>query len=376
MMYSLKFSLGLSLIVLLSLLALGVQTASASSVIRTGDKVSIGGEQSIEGDFYSAAGKINISGDIAGDAVVLSSQVTVNGKIAKDATLFGGTVDVYGTVGDDLRVVAGETTIAEPVMGDVLVIGGMVTILSSASVAGDVILFAGQATIEGSVGGDILGWSENLRIDAPVAGDVSVTTSKLTLGDKANITGSVQYVSRELAVQAQGATIEGDLVRNDPVVPVTKTSLRSALIPVLVMLFSVLSWYLISRRSLTRVANKALSRSFLPAALGFATIILAPFAIIMLSLSVIGMLVGIAILFFYALLLLLGLVAVPALVGQALLKVLSQPTEQLTLLALVVGVVGVVLLTALPLVGPLVLVVVLVLAVGAMIDLLVHSSLR
>lgn len=376
MTYSLKHLVGYFLITIVSILAFGVHTAQANSVIRTGDKVSIGEDQLIEGDFYSAAGKINLSGNVKEDALIIGSQVTINGDIAQDAILIGGTVDVYGNIGDDLRIISGETTIAEPVMGNVLVIGGMLTVLSSASVSGDVILLTGQATIEGSVGGDILGRSSDLRIDAPVAGNVSVTVNSLTLGDKANITGSVQYVSRELAVQAQGATVGGGLVRNDPVIPIVETSVRSALIPVLIILFSVLAWYLISRKSLTHIVNKALNRSFKPAAFGFAAIILTPFAIVILSVSVIGMLVGMTLFFLYASLLLLGLIAVPALIGQALMKMFNQPIKQLTLLSLVVGVIGMVLLSVLPIVGALVLLGVLVLTVGAMIDLLVHSTLR
>jgi len=376
MSYSLKNVLGYICFAALALFVTSTQIVQASSVIRTGDTVSIAGDQVITGDFYSATGKINLSGTVEGDAIVASPQITVNGSVNEDATLFGGTVDVYGTIGEDLRIISGETTIAEPVMGDVLVVGGVLTILSSASVAGDVILVTGQATIEGSVGGNVLGWSGNLRIDAPVAGDVSVTVNTLTLGDKANISGSVQYVSRELAVQAQGATVEGGLVRNDPVVPVVETSIRSAMIPVLIILFSVLAWYLISRKSLTIITNRAVSRSFRPVVFGFASVILVPFAIAILGASVIGMLVGFALFFLYALLFTLSVIAIPAIVGQIIMKVFNQPSTQPTLLSLVVGVVAVVLISMLPIIGVLILISVMVLAIGAMIDWLTRSSLR
>jgi cytoskeletal protein CcmA (bactofilin family) len=352
----------------------GASTVNAESVIRTGDAVSIADDQKIDGDFYSAAGKFNLSGSVSGDAIVASSQVTINGSVEKDAVLFGGTVDVYGTIGDDLRIVSGETTIAKPVLGDVLVVGGVLNILSSASVSGDVILLTGQAIIEGSVGGDVLGWSDSLRIDAPVAGDVSVTVSSLTLGEKANISGSVQYVSRELAVQAQGATIEGDLQRNDPVLPAPETSLRTALVPVLVILFSVLSWYLISRKTLVQVTNLAISRSFKPVAFGFAAIILAPFAIVILSVSVLGMLVGITLFFLYALLLMLGIIALPALIGQAMMSLFNQSKKQFSLITLLVGVIGVVIIALLPLIGFYLLLGAVLLAMGAMIELLLQSA--
>lgn len=374
MTYSLKCILAYVMALVVCLSVFGVQSVSASSVIRTGDAVSVAGDQLIEGDFYSVAGKLNLSGVVQGDAVIASPQVTVNGNIDADAMLIGGTVDVYGTIGDDLRIVGGEITIAEPVMGDVMVVGGTLTILSSASVSGDVILVTGEAVVEGSVGGDILGWSDSLRIDAPIAGDVSVTVNTLTLGDEANISGSVQYVSRNLLVQAQSATVEGELIRNDPVVPAADTSLRTALIPVLVILFSVLAWYLISRKTLTTVTNKALSKSFRPAFFGFASIILVPFGIIILSASVIGMLVGITLFFLYALLIMLALIGLPALVGQAIMKLLKRTTQELTLLTLVVGVFGVMILAVIPFIGALILIGMLVLAIGAMIDVLVSSA--
>ena len=103
---------------------------------------------------------------------------------------------------------------------------------------------------------------------------------------------------------------------------------------------------------------------------------LAPFAIIILSVSVIGMLVGIAVFFMYALLLVLGVIAIPAVVGQAMVRLMKKSTKELTLVSLGFGVVGVVLLSLLPLIGAVVLIGVLVLAIGAMIDALMHSALK
>jgi hypothetical protein len=179
-----------------------------------------------------------------------------------------------------------------------------------------------------------------------------------------------------LAVQAQGATVEGDLVRNDPVIPAVDTSIRTALIPVLVILFSVLAWYLISRKSLTTITAKALSRSFRPALFGFASIILMPFAIVILSVSVIGTLVGITLFFLYALLIMLALIALPAVLGQGIMKISGRATQELTLISLVVGVFAVVVLAALPIIGLLALVGLLLLSIGAMLDLLTQSTQR
>ena len=85
------------------------------------------------------------------------------------------------------------------------------------------------------------------------------------------------------------------------------------------------------------------------------------------------MLIGISLFFMYALLLVLGVIALPALVGQATLKVFNQAANEISLTTLLVGVVGVVLLSVLPIIGSFILVGVLVLAIGGMIDLFVQS---
>jgi cytoskeletal protein CcmA (bactofilin family) len=327
---------------LVAFLLLGIfaQTAAASSVIRTGEAVSIGGDQLIEGDFYSAAGKLNISGEVAADTLAVAGQITINGSVGADATLFGGTVNVYGSIGDDLRVVAGEVTIAEPVMGDVMVIGGIVNILPTASISGDLILLAGQTIVEGSVGGDILGRSEDLRIDGAVAGNIDVTVTTLTLGEKANIEGSVKYISRTVATQALNASVAGDLVRNDPVFPENEVTITSAILPVLVLLFSILAWFLVSRPTLVKMTDRALQKSVRPFILGFATLIVAPFAIVILSASMIGLLVGMTLFFAYGLLLVASVIGSSAVIGQLMMKLFNQSSSKISLVTILVGVVG------------------------------------
>lgn len=378
-MINLKYNFNFNIIAGLSLLAvlmLGfASVAQASSVVRTGDSVSIFEDQVINGDLYSAAGKVNVSGTIEEDLVSASGQITLGGSVGGDALLMSGQVDVHGTIGDDLRILSGEVTIAEPVMGDVFVLGGVVNILSTASVAGDVVLFAGEATIEGSVGGDVFGTVDNLRIDGQVAGNVDVKVGQLTLGDRAAVEGSVFYVSNTLVNRAQNASVGGELVRNDPVLPLAESNIRSAVIPMLVLLFSVLVWYWVSRRSLQKVVERALIKSPRPFLFGFLTLIFAPFAISLLMVSMIGVMVGLVALFGYLLLLTLGLVGISAVIGQLLILAFNQPSKYVSLMTLAIGVIGVAALLMLPIVGHVVLVGFMMITLGSMVDLLVRPNL-
>ena len=351
-----------------------VSVADARTVVRSGATVSIADDESVDGDFYTAANIINLSGAVDADMVSAGFQTTINGSVGDDALVIAGKADVHGSIGDDLRIVAGEVTIAEPVMGDVLVIAGSVDILSTASIAGDLLVYAGRVNVSGSVGGSIVGIVEELRIDGQVIGDVDVTVTTLTLGDRAIIDGSVKYTSLELLTQAQEATVKGEIVRSDPVLPGQKFTLRSILVPLLIFLFSVLVWYLLGKAFLQRLVFRVLSKSPRPLLLGIVTLFFAPLAIGVLLVSVIGVLVGIAGLFGYLLVLLLSLIGAPVVLGQLLMKVFNQPTADLSLVSLIVGVVAMMLLLLLPYIGQLVLTLLVVVTVGGIIDVLLRTE--
>lgn len=359
---------------LFAVLFLFVSQVEAKTVVRSGDAVSIAEDQTIEGDFYSAAGKVNVSGSVEEDMIAAAGQISVNGTIGANAFLIGGQTDIHGVVKDDLRIIAGETTIAEPVEGDVLVVGGSVNILSTASIAGDVILFVGEAIIEGPVGGDVIGTVGILRVDSPVSGKIDVAVDQFTLGDRANIEGSVRYVSDQTVVKALNASVSGDMVRSDPVLPGSKPTVYSTSVPILILLFSVLVWHLLSRKSLSIVTRRAVTKSPRPILLGIAVLFLAPVAGALLLVSVIGTVVGVIVLLGYALLIILSFTAVPAVLGKLLTLAFNQPIKKTTVLSLFVGGVGIAFLMLLPVIGQVVFMVLVILTLGAMVDALLKPE--
>ncbi len=348
--------------------------SEARTVIRSGDTVSIAQDQLIKGDFYTGANIVNISGEIEEDLLAAGAEVTVNGQVGEDAFIIGGNVDIHGVVGDDLRVIGGDVIIAEPVRGDVFVVAGTVKVLSTASITGDLTVVGGSAEVAGPVEGRILGYMESLRIDAQVDGNVEVTATTLVLGDKANVIGNVQYVSREQLTRSQSAVVEGEVVRNDPVVETSTTSVTALVLPVLVLLFSVALWYLLSRRMLQRVTNRALMPGIRPIILGLAVVLLTPFAISILLLSMLGSLVGFALFATYVLFLVLAIAAIPAVIGQLLMNVIQKGVQPINLLTLLLGSVVAFVCFFIPIVGPAVLFGFFLLAFGALVDLLVRSS--
>ncbi|MFW6209953.1 MAG: hypothetical protein ACOC4E_00495 [Patescibacteria group bacterium] len=351
--------------------------AEARTVIRTGETVSVGEDQRIEGDFYTVAGRTNLSGVITEDLLVAAGQLRTNGSVGQDALLVGGAVDVHGTIGDDLRILGGEVVIAEAVAGDVVVVGGRVDVLSTATIGGDLVVYGGDVTVAGSVAGDILGAAERLRIDNAVGGGVDVHVSLLTIGANASITNAVQYTSREIVARAPDAIIGGELVRNDPpAVAGRSVAVEPILMPTLIIVFSTLVWFLLSRSSLERVTKHSLRPTPRAGLIGFASFFLLPLASLLLLVSVIGGLLGFLILFGYVMLIIFALIAMPAVIGQLLLRLFNQAPGAFSLLAILVGVITIGLLLLLPFIGEILLAAAFLVAFGTLVELLLKPLMQ
>ncbi len=352
----------------------------ASSVVRTGETISIEKDQKIEGDFYAASSVLSISGEVAEDLVSIAGRNTLNGKVGKDALMLGASVDVHGAVGEDLRIIAGDVIIAEPVSGDVFIIADTVKILSTASIGGDLVVYGGTVEVSGSVGGNIIGNYESLRLDAPVAKGVDITARALTLGDRAEITEHVRYVSAEELVRAPSAKIGGDVTRSDNAVEAdNKSPIRQLAILGLVLLFSALTWFLVARTLMVRLLERAITKSVRPLLLGFITLIAAPVIFVVLTVSIIGSLVGVAGVLAYITLLILSLVGMCAVVGVFVLSLVQKKHDVASLItpySLVIGAVVVSVLIVIPVIGVVILFGAFLVTLGALVDLVLRPIVK
>jgi hypothetical protein len=140
------------------------------------------------------------------------------------------------------------------------------------------------------------------------------------------------------------------------------------------LLFTVLVWYLIARQFLVRIIDRALVRTIRPAATGFIALFATPVIVTILVVSVLGTLVGITALFAYLLALLLAGVSSTVVLGHLVLKLLMKQPLALTPLTLGVGVLSVSVCLFIPIIGPIILFSVMVITLGAIVDLLLRPD--
>jgi hypothetical protein len=169
------------------LLGMGAYASAQSETfldgkVRTGDRITIGGDEVVEGDLYIFGGDVSIDGRVTGDLVVFAGQVNITGEIGGDVFAGAGIVDVDGEVGGDVRAGAGQLQIAGSVAEDVF--AGVGRLDARGSIGGDLVFGAGQVVLPGDVGGDVLGSTGSYSRSGDVAGTEDVTIEETTQRDR------------------------------------------------------------------------------------------------------------------------------------------------------------------------------------------------
>jgi len=160
--------------------------------LRTGDTVTVGAEETVDGDLYLLAGTVTMDGTVDGDLLALGGQVQVNGTVTGDVLAAGGTVAVAGIVEGDVRTAGGQVTLSGAVAEDVVATGGQTTISSGGTVGGDLIVSGGQVTMAGSVAGSVEGSAGTYSGVGSVGGTEHVVVSpREDAADEGGVAGSI-----------------------------------------------------------------------------------------------------------------------------------------------------------------------------------------
>jgi cytoskeletal protein CcmA (bactofilin family) len=146
-----------------------------SDKLRTGDTVVIAAGETVSNDLYAAAGTVQVDGTVDGDLVATGGLVDVTGTVTGDVLAAGGRVSITGTVNGDTRIAGGQLTVGGSIKEDLVATGGQLTITSAGTVGQDLIAATGQLTLDGSVTGNVLARTGTYAKAGTVGGTEDVT---------------------------------------------------------------------------------------------------------------------------------------------------------------------------------------------------------
>lgn len=235
----------------------------------------------------------------------------------------------------------------ETLDGSLAVFGGNATIEEDASVNGDIALFGGNLTIDGDVNGNIALFGGNLTISGKVDGDIVVGGGQVSLTETAVVDGDIATIGGQVT-QEPGAQITGEIVNNAPpfgvpnvpntpdipnvpntpnfdlsfnpfweIAGVLGRALAVAAIGMLLTLFL--------QPQLERVADTITRQPLMAGSFGLLTLVVAPLAILIMSLTLILIPVALIVAFvIIPMAWLFGMIALGQEVGERFTKAINQ----------------------------------------------------
>ena len=174
----------LALIILLALTAgAAFGTDRLGGKVRFGDTITVPSSETVDHDLYVFAGQVTVNGNVKGDLVALGGQVDINGSVSGELVFAGGTVNINGPVGGNIRGTGGQLTINGSAGKDVAVAAGNLSM--TGKVGGDLLFTAGNVDVPGSVTGSIEGGAGNYKRGGTVGGTEEVTIGQNVQGPAA-----------------------------------------------------------------------------------------------------------------------------------------------------------------------------------------------
>jgi len=311
------------------------------------------------------------------------SVVVEEGETVGDLRAAGGTVVVRGTVDGNLRGYAGTVVVEESgtVTGDLQASAGSVAVRGT--VEGDVEGASGSVTVGPGavVGGDVTVAAGSLVVAGTVEGNVKAAVQRLELAETASVAGAVEYSSDAEFESADGASVGGQVSAVDNLsVDAGVADFLAGPAGVLVDLYLVLATLVIGAvlfvafpETTAAVAADVREHPLRSGGTGLAGLVGIPVVVGLLAVTVVGLPLALLGLMATGLLVFLSVPLAEYAVGA---WALSYTHIESRWAALAAGVVGVGLLSLLPVVGRVIDVAVFLLGFGALLGLLYRGYRR
>jgi branched-chain amino acid transport system permease protein len=343
---------------------------AAALAQRTGDVVVV--RQPLADDLYAAGREVALEAPVAGDAVVAGRRVDVREAVGADLLAAAQTLTVTGHVADDVRVAGADITLAARIGGDVMAAGGRVVLAPEAIVRGGAALAGGDVRVEGRIARSLRAAGGRIRIAGTVEGDVDLAATTIQILPSAVIRGRLTYHSDRPAAIDPGARIGGDVTQHlewrdtvDRTVTRARLLLRLAVWGGLAL--AALALLALLPGPSLGAARVIAAHPWRSLALGFALLVAVPAAAVLLMATVIGLPIGLAVLAIYPVALLAGVLVPLVGLGEAAVRAVRRERALAWRpLGVLLAVVLLALAAALPRVGGLAVLLVLVIGLGGL----------
>ncbi len=355
----------------IGLLVLLLTAAAAVPVLafdsRAGDIVTVGGGEEVQGDLYLGGRAVTTTGIVHGSVFAAGQTVYIGGTIDDGATVAGQTVTLSGSIGRGVRAVASTVDATGDIEGDLVAGCGALTVADGARVGEDLVFAAGQVYVRGDVEGGLKGGAETLVIEGRVGGDVTVEVGTLEVKPGAVIEGNLSYTA-DTETDIPAGAVKGSVAFTERIEEEDTEGIREGLgalgpffflagitwkiVAYLMAFVAGIMLILLFPGRMAGASDAIRTHTGASAAWGAIALFVTPLAAIVVSITVVGLPIGLISLALWGIMLYLSQLPVSLLIGHLILGH-SKPLEGRGFMigSLALGLLILTLLRVIPLIG-------------------------
>ena len=149
-----------------------------AAVFKTGENIFIPKDEVIEQNLVLAGKSITIQGDVLGDIIAAGEYINLLGKVKGDVMLFGSHIQILSPSLYDIRAVGMDIFVKTKAIGDIFLAGEHVKVGDATTVFNDLIVYGSRLDIAGKVKGNakLSGQKVKLKKDMIIQGDLSTSS--------------------------------------------------------------------------------------------------------------------------------------------------------------------------------------------------------
>lgn len=310
--------------------------ASAAEFVKQNGNYDVPEGQTMKNDLFVMAASVRVEGMVDGDLFCFCSSLTVDGHVTGDVFAFASTVRIGGKVDGSVRTFNGTLTLEGDVEHNVLSFAGIFQETLRSHVGGSATLFAGVMQLDGPLGRDLAAFVGEGSINGPVGGNVWIRQSReeheghfgphgqrtpLEVGSHADIKGSFRFkgpLRPEISSQAHLAS--APQIEIVPEVSVFRRPINYWYNAMIWGAGFIVGLVLIALApGFMRDATREVARIGVPLGLGLVTFIVMPVVAILACITVVGLGVGIPLIFLWIFLVFFAQIFAAMWVGESIL---------------------------------------------------------
>lgn len=328
-----------------------VKNVVSAAEMRKADFIDVRKDETVKGDLFAFAHRVNIEGTVDGDLYVFSEDANVSGHVAGDIIGFAHGLRVSGQVDGNIRAFANTLTISGDVSRNVLTFNESTNLDPTGKIGGSLTLFAKSLSLDGRLGRSLLAFFEHADLGGQIGGAVHVKGDSLVIKSTAVIDGPIHFEGHKEAEVSPSAKLASPVEFKQME---KKESYRSGgyyvwqvIWAAAFILFGLVLFALMPK--FAEEAVKSAEQYGAAAGLGVLVLFGVPIAAIIACITVVGLFIGVSTLFVWYASLYFAQVIVGAVVGQWLMGRTSELWPLIGRMA--VGLVIVRLCTTIPHIG-------------------------